>query len=239
MDPPSDASVKNDSQSGKYSPKTPGLVELPAATSDVYNLGTGDHPGMSLVSVLLTPNNYLGWSDDILNNLTAKGKEGFRTGSLPKPNPTDPVFKLWIKNEAMIKAWIKNSLSPDLQRAFAFAHTSKALWKSIKDKYGQRNGVLSSKLKITLTNLKQGSLSLTDYYTKICELIGEIELIQPVCGCICDAQQSVLTMIDQDTMILFINGFNDCYESVRNQVMHIDSLPTMSKAYSLVLQIEQ
>lgn len=40
-------------------------------------------------------------------------------------------------------------------------------------------------------------------------------------------------------MIPFVNGLNDCYETVRNQELLNDPLPTMSKAYSLVLQIEQ
>lgn len=82
-------------------------------------------------------------------------------------------------------------------------------------------------------------MTLTDYYTKICELIGEIEIIQPVCNCVCDAQQSMLTKIDQDNMILFVNGLNNRYATVRNQILFIDPLPTMSKTYSLVLQIEQ
>lgn len=70
-------------------------------------------------------------------------------------------------------------------------------------------------------------------------LIGEIEVIQPVCGFVCDAQQFVLSRIDQDHMIIFVNGLNDCYEAVRNQILLIEPLPIMSKAYFLVRQIEQ
>lgn len=110
---------------------------------------------------------------------------------------------------------------------------------SIKDRYGQRNGVFFIQLKRELTNLKKENLSLTEYYAQMCAIIGEIEVIQPVCGCVCDAQQSMLSRIDQDNMILFVNGLNDWYEAVRNQILLTIPLPTMSKAYSLVLQIEQ
>lgn len=139
----------------------------------------------------------------------------------------------------MIKTWIKNDATLELRRAFAFSSTAKALWESVKDKYGQRNGILLSKLKRELTNLKQGQMSLTDYYTQMCELIGEIEIIQPVCGYICDGQQTVLGRTEQDYMILFFNELNDCYETVRNQILLTDLLPTMSKAFSLILQIKQ
>lgn len=46
-------------------------------------------------------------------------------------------------------------------------------------------------------------------------------------------------MIDQDHVILFINGLNNCYVAVRNQILLTDPPPSMSRAYSLVLQIKQ
>lgn len=117
MEAPSDESVKNESNEGELIPQSPGLLELPRNGVDAYALGIGDYPGLSLVSVPLTTTNYLSWNDDILNNLTAKGKEGFITGLLPKPNPVDAEYKQWVKNDAMIKALIKNSITPELQRA--------------------------------------------------------------------------------------------------------------------------
>lgn len=39
-------------------------------------------------------------------------------------------------------------------------------------------------------------------------------------------------------MILFVNGLNKRYEDVRNQILLTEPLSTISKAYSLVLQIE-
>lgn len=94
---PSNASVKGDSQARDYSPCVPRLLESPPIISDFYTLGICGHPGMSLVFVPLTPSNYLGWSDDIMNNLIAKSKEGFISGTLPKPNPIEPEYKFWIK----------------------------------------------------------------------------------------------------------------------------------------------
>lgn len=73
-----------------------------------------------------------------MNNLIAKGKKVFITGTLPKPAIGEVDYKLWVKNYVMIKACIKKSISPKLQWGFAFAHTSKALWDSVKDKYDQK-----------------------------------------------------------------------------------------------------
>lgn len=68
MDVTSYISIRNDYNVGENSPQLPRLLEVPAAVYDAYLLQTGDRPGISLVSVHLNSNNYLGWSDDILNN---------------------------------------------------------------------------------------------------------------------------------------------------------------------------
>lgn len=103
MDVPSDVSIRNGSHCGENSPTNPSLMELPLAFSNVYVLGTCDHPSLCLVLALLTPKSYLGWSDDMMNNLTAKGKEGFITRSLLKLASGDAEFKLWVNNDVMAK----------------------------------------------------------------------------------------------------------------------------------------
>lgn len=40
-------------------------------------------------------------------------------------------------------------------------------------------------------------------------------------------------------MIQFLNGLNDNYSALRNQILLMEPLPTMNKAFALVLQIEQ
>lgn len=89
----SDVLVKLGSQSGEYSFNTPGLIEHLFDTANVYILEIGDHQDMCLVSILLTNKNYLGWGQDILNSLTAKGKEGFILGTLPRPALGDLEYK--------------------------------------------------------------------------------------------------------------------------------------------------
>lgn len=36
----------------------------------------------------------------------------------------------------------------------------------------------------------------------------------------------------------FLNGLNDSYESVRNQVLFLDPLSNVNRAYSMILQVE-
>lgn len=75
------------SQDGENSPtKIPLLLDQENSNSDdVYLLGIGEHPGLSLISVPLTSKNNLSWSLDIVTSLESKGKEAFIFGTLPRP----------------------------------------------------------------------------------------------------------------------------------------------------------
>lgn len=227
------------SQMGETSPNSPLQIETKLSMHDVYVLSSGDHPGLNLTSDLLTSSNYSTWSLDILLALEARGKDRFITGVLPKPEVTDPDYMMWKKNDAMIRAWIKNSMLPELQRSFAYVTSAKDLWDNIKEKYGQRNGILLSKLKKNISNFTQRNLTLTDYYTQLHNLMNELENMEPKCRCVCEARLDTAVNKERDRMIQFVNGLNETYEAVKNQLLLMEPLPSMSKAYGLILQIEQ
>lgn len=44
---------------------------------------------------------------------------------------------------------------------------------------------------------------------------------------------------ESDQLITFLNGLNNSFELIKNQILLMDPLCSMSKAYSLLLQIEK
>lgn len=67
-------------------------------------------------------------------------------------------------------------MAPELQEAFAYITTSKALWATLKEKYGQCNGMFLSQLKKVISRFKQKDLSLTNYYTHLQTLMNELDV---------------------------------------------------------------
>lgn len=45
--------------------------------------------------------------------------------------------------------------------------------------------------------------------------------------------------LDSKRLIQFLMGLNDTYDSVRGQVLMMEPLPNVSKAYSMVLRVEK
>lgn len=57
--------------------------------------------------------------------------------------------------------------------------------------------------------------------------------------CSCGAVQSTCTFRDQDHTIRFLKGLNEQYAHIRSQIIMMDPFPTISKAFSIVIQQER
>lgn len=97
-------------------------------------------------------------------------------------------FEAWVENDAMLRAWIRNSLSLELQEAFLYIASAKDLWDNMEEKFGQWNGVFINQLKRSLASLKQGDSTVTTYYTKLQRMIDELTAVEPSINYICPAK---------------------------------------------------
>uniref|UniRef100_A0A151UDE8 Retrotransposon gag domain-containing protein n=1 Tax=Cajanus cajan TaxID=3821 RepID=A0A151UDE8_CAJCA len=86
--------------------------------------------------------------------LEGKNKLGFIDGSILKPFVNDPKRQSWKHNNSIIASWIMNLVSKDI-------------WNDLKIRFQKKNGPRIFKIKHDLINLKQGNLTITQYYTKV------------------------------------------------------------------------
>ncbi|XP_051147040.1 uncharacterized protein LOC127262416 [Andrographis paniculata] len=105
--------------------------------------------------------------------LIAKGKEGFITGEISKPNDATSAI-VWRKTDNMILQWILNSITSQLTDVFGYVSTNYELWELLKERYGQCNGPLIYRLQREISGLSQGGLSLATYFTKLKKLKNEL-----------------------------------------------------------------
>lgn len=130
----------------------------------------------------------------------------------------------------MLRAWIRNSLSPELQEAFVYIASDKDLWDNLEEKFGQCNGVFINQLKRSITSLKQGDSTVTACFTRLQRMVDELTAVEPPINCICPARNIIAERKNRDQLI---------YEPMRNQILLMDPLSSINKAYSLLLQIER
>lgn len=144
-----------------------------------------------------------------MNCLRAKRKIRFINRKIPRPPKYAKEYSLWMKTDTMIIAWIKNSMSNNIKTFFTYVKSAHALWRSLKTKYGQINGLLIFQLKKNLFNLKQGDEDLTSYYSRVQMSLDELKDVQSLPETIEEVREHVETFLYQDNLIIFLNGLNN------------------------------
>ncbi|PWA43290.1 hypothetical protein CTI12_AA537040 [Artemisia annua] len=135
----------------------------------------------------------------------------------------------------------------ELSDAFLYSQSACELWREIGERYGQSNGPLVYQLERELSKISQGNLSIAAYFNKLKKCWDELQNINgmPTCNCgkMRECSCSVLekfALRDSNTkLIQFLMKLSDEYESVRSQILAMDPLPTVNKAYYIVQQIEK
>ncbi|XP_058000801.1 uncharacterized protein LOC131179102 [Hevea brasiliensis] len=149
--------------------------------------------------------------------LQSKNKIKFVDGTLKMPAATDPMFSVW----------------------------ERYIWKDLKDQFSQGDVYRISDLQEEIYGFKQGEHSVTDYFTHLKILWDELENIRPIpqctCAtpCICEAFVTVRKYRENDYVIRFLKGLNDQFSNVRSQIMLLESLPSINRVFSLVVQQER
>ncbi|KAK3034841.1 hypothetical protein RJ639_032296 [Escallonia herrerae] len=102
-------------------------------------LHPSDHPGLIFVTQPLSENgeNYFTWRRNMLTALQSKNKAGFVDGLIAKPDVHSRDFQSWIQCNAVVKSWIVNSLSRELQTGAGHADTASEIWFDFDERFTQ------------------------------------------------------------------------------------------------------
>lgn len=210
----------------------------PHQINEILQLHNADHPGMQLVTAPLTGVNFLNWSRGIKRALGAKSKLEILDGTLPEPHFTCKYYKQWIKVDYMVSSWITNSISKEIVNSFSHYDTTKKLWDALCRRFDRSNGPKISKLEKEIRTYVQGNLSVMEYFSNLTVLWDEIDMVLPPVDCVCHARTVLERREEERRLVQFLLGLNDSYEQARSQILLMEPLPSIDKAYSMIAQVE-
>lgn len=151
----------------------------------------------------------------------------------------------WDRCNIMIMSWINNSIVLEITQSILWMDTAEEVWKDLKDRFYQGDVFRNSDLQEDIYTTKQGDGSISTYFTKLKRLWQELENFLPAPRCSntdttgCDAEKKFKEYHESGKVLRFLKGLNEQYSSVRSQIMLMDPLPNMAKAYSLLFQQER
>ncbi|KAK3006834.1 hypothetical protein RJ639_015528 [Escallonia herrerae] len=114
------------------------LADLTSRLSQIMNQTPTAATQETLVApigIKLDDTNYGLWSPVVEMYISGKDKLGYINGDLPQPQETDPSFKKWRTENAVVKSWLINSMDPKLISNYIRFPTAKAVWDAIATTY--------------------------------------------------------------------------------------------------------
>ncbi|XP_057250547.1 uncharacterized protein LOC130589340 [Beta vulgaris subsp. vulgaris] len=213
---------------------------------DPYYLSTADNHTMQVGAMIFNGGNYLNWSRSAKMGLASKNKLGYINGKLPRPKADAPEYFKWDRNDNMVRCWILKSLKENIAGSLMNMKSAKDLWDEIAERYAQSNAPQIYQLKKELNDLEQDEMSVCDYYCKLKSYWDQLDDLEGIpecnCGallkCSCDIEKKLLQMQERGRLNDFLMGLNGKYENMRGNILGMDPLPSVNRAYHLVQQIE-
>ncbi|XP_074314637.1 uncharacterized protein LOC141649864 [Silene latifolia] len=134
---------------------------------DPLHLTTDDQSLNLLVPQVFSGKSFLHWSRNMRVALISKNKLGFINGACPQPPTTDARHQDWIRTDYTIMQWIQFSLSEDIAKSFSYVTSSKQFWEELNERFNQSNALFLYQLRKEVAEIKQGDLSLAEYYAML------------------------------------------------------------------------
>ena len=165
-------------------------------------LHPSENPTVALVSPVLDSSNYHSWSRSMVTALSAKNKVEFINGNALEPLRTDRTYNAWSRCNNMVVSWIVHSVSVAIRQSILWMNRAEEIWNDLKSRYAQGDLLRISDLQQEASSMKQGTLSVTEYFTKLRIIWDEIENFRPdpTCSCTIKCTCSVLTIIAQQKL---------------------------------------
>ena len=163
---------------------------------------------------------------------------------VPIPPSSDLNRNAWERCNHLIHSWILNFVSPQISQTIVFHEYAIDVWIELQERFSKVDRVHVASLRTAINNLKQGSKNVLDYFTEKKSLWEELNSHRPMPMCTypypcrCESMCAARNFRMEDQVIQFLTGLNDTFLVFKTQVLLIDTLPSINKVYSMVVQEE-
>nr|XP_016513378.1 PREDICTED: uncharacterized protein LOC107830364 [Nicotiana tabacum] len=170
--------------------------------------------------------------------LLVKNKLGFIEGTCLKSSYKGELANQWERCNVVVLSWIGCTVSAELQPSIIYASNAKTVRNEFKERFDKSNLTRFYLLWIQIGSLKQGTDSVTSYYTKMKDLWDEIDLLVPGPGCDCEETRPFIKQFKNLRLLQFLVGLNENYSQVRSEILLKTPVLTVNQAYALIIQVE-
>jgi gag-polypeptide of LTR copia-type len=193
----------------------------------------------SAMSIKLDGKNFYLWSQMLKMKFAGRDKMGCIDGLTPQPPPDDDSYKRWVINDSLVRDYMINSMDPSLIGNFLPYSTAKEMWDAVCTTFfdgSDLSQVLD--LKRRINRVKQHGGTIENYYTQLQGFWKELDIRRPnPMGCSSDIDR-YKKVIQDDRVLIFLDGLDDRLDQVRANVLQVQPFPTVDEVFAIVRKEE-
>lgn len=125
-----------------------------------------------VTQVLEGPENFISWKKGMIRSLGFKRKLGFIYGKIKRPEDPENSEELekWEQCNSVVLSWITNSVSKAIAGSLVHLDNANEAWEDLESRFGGSNGPTFFAIQEEIYNLRQGELTVENYYSEIVKL---------------------------------------------------------------------
>lgn len=119
-----------------------------------------------------------------------------------------------------------------------YASNAHKVQEDLKERYDKVNGSKVLCLHREIRTLTQGTINVADYFSKLRDLWDQFDALMSCLDRPCPESKKYAKNFEYHRLIQFLMGLNDTYSQARSRIMMMTPVPSINKAYSLIMYVE-
>jgi hypothetical protein len=193
-----------------------------------------------VITIKLNRDNYLLWKAQLIPYLRGQHLLGYVDGTTPLPSQMisqtsesgetsllpNPAYARWIQQDQIILSTIISSLSESLMTHIVGLSTAHDVWLTLERMFSSQSKARIMQIRYQLSTLKKGSLSVTEYFQKLKQLVDTLAAVHR-------------PLNDFEVNSYLLAGLSSDYESMIASIQMLAAPMSLDELYGHLLTHEQ
>ncbi|XP_070026709.1 uncharacterized protein LOC142182337 [Nicotiana tabacum] len=170
--------------------------------------------------------------------LLVKNKLGFVDGTCVKKSYKGELETQWERCNAVVVYWLSSTVASELVPSIMYASSAKKVWDEFKERFDTDNLTRIYQLWTDIASLKQGTESVTSYFSKMKDLWDELDILAQLPSCDGEESRPYVEHLVRQRLLQFLMGLNESYSQVRSNILQKRPVLSVIQAYAVAIQEE-
>ncbi|XP_026408129.1 uncharacterized protein LOC113303313 [Papaver somniferum] len=163
-----------------------------------------------------------------------KIKTCYINGKISRPSD-DKKLEEWISQDHLVMTWLLNSMEPTISNVFNFSESSKDMWDSVAELYGnQNNAARIFQLQHEIAAATQGDKPFIEHYGNLKRMWDELAIyrlhtIDP---------KVLLKRPEEDKIFSLLHSLKPEYKALKSHVLMNSTVPSLSSICATIQREE-